>query len=295
MARTFGEIEGVSPGSQFPDRAALHDAGVHPPIQAGISGSGSEGADSIVLNEGYEDDVDRGDEIIYTGQGGRDSNSGRQIADKELTRGNLALAVSQREGLPVRVIRGPKLQSQFAPDGGYCYDGLYRVEDHWQERGRSGLLVWRYRLRRLDAMPPIVTPQPIAAPVGTPEPGRHLVTVQRIIRNTRIAQYVKTLHDYRCQICCTRLQTSSGPYAEGAHIRPLGRPHDGPDVAENVLCLCPNCHVLFDDGVISVDDDLGLLGRKGALVVHPNLRPAADHLKYHRLHYGLSDEAWSDQ
>ncbi|MGO9353608.1 MAG: YDG/SRA domain-containing protein [Mycobacterium sp.] len=54
----------------------------------------------------YVDDQNYGDVIIYTGQGGRDPNTGRQIADQQLTRGNLGLARSHLDGLPVRVIRG---------------------------------------------------------------------------------------------------------------------------------------------------------------------------------------------
>ena len=89
MARVFGHIEEIAIGTEFSDRQALSAAGVHNPIQAGISGSGSEGADSIVISGGYEDDLDIGDIVIYTGHGGRDLMSGRQIADQELTRGNL--------------------------------------------------------------------------------------------------------------------------------------------------------------------------------------------------------------
>lgn len=44
------------------------------------------------------------------------------------------------------------------------------------------------------------------------------------------------------------LNAKVAPYAEAAHIRALGSPHNGPDVIENVLCLCPNHHVLFDNG-----------------------------------------------
>jgi len=49
--------------------------------------------------------------------------------------------------------------------------------------------------------------------------------------------------------------TPAGPCAESAHIRGLGRPHNGPDVPENLLCLCPNHHVLFDTGALVVDPD----------------------------------------
>lgn len=41
-------------------------------MQAGISGSGEEGADSVVVSGGYEDDEDYGDVIVYTGHGGND-------------------------------------------------------------------------------------------------------------------------------------------------------------------------------------------------------------------------------
>ncbi|MCX5892441.1 MAG: HNH endonuclease, partial [Deltaproteobacteria bacterium] len=37
------------------------------------------------------------------------------------------------------------------------------------------------------------------------------------------------------------------------HIKPLGSPHDGPDVRENILCVCPNHHVMLDYGVIELD------------------------------------------
>jgi len=67
-------------GTIFKDRQALSEAMVHRPTRAGISGSGAEGADSIVVSGGYEDEVDRGDEVIYTGHGGNDPRTGKQIA-----------------------------------------------------------------------------------------------------------------------------------------------------------------------------------------------------------------------
>jgi putative restriction endonuclease len=48
--------------------------------------------------------------------------------------------------LPVRVVRGHALGGGYAPKEGYRYDGLYWVEDHWKETGKSGFLVWRFRL-----------------------------------------------------------------------------------------------------------------------------------------------------
>lgn len=148
--RTFGHITGYPPGSTFADRRELSEARVHRPRRAGICGSAKEGAESVVLSGGYEDDLDRGDTILYTGAGGRDRETGRQVQDQALTRGNRALATSAGTGRPVRVVRGVGAASRYAPDEGYRYDGLYRAEVFWQEPGASGFLVWRFRLVRAE-------------------------------------------------------------------------------------------------------------------------------------------------
>ena len=67
--RIFGHVPGYPEGSHFEDRAELNESRVHVPTQAGISGSQTEGAESIVLSGGYEDDADHGDMLIYTGHG----------------------------------------------------------------------------------------------------------------------------------------------------------------------------------------------------------------------------------
>ncbi|WP_211195969.1 YDG/SRA domain-containing protein [Agromyces sp. H66] len=150
-SRTFGSIPEVTVGSWFENRVALREAGVHPPNQAGISGTPAEGADSIVLSGGYVDDKDHGDVIIYTGQGGRGAN-GRQIADQDPERdGNGALITSMSRGLPVRVTRGAKHKSPLSPKSGYAYGGLFLVKKWWTERGVDGFLIVRFRLERLES------------------------------------------------------------------------------------------------------------------------------------------------
>ena len=62
------------------------------------------------------------------------------------------------------------------------------------------------------------------------------------------------MHDYTCQFCSTRLNTLTGPIANAAHIVPLGAPDNGPDIPENMLCLCPNCHSVFDRGGLVVTE-----------------------------------------
>ncbi|MDP9458682.1 MAG: HNH endonuclease [Actinomycetota bacterium] len=109
--------------------------------------------------------------------------------------------------------------------------------------------------------------------------------ISRIVRDTATAQRIKVLYGYHCQACGVRLETAAGPYAEAAHIRPLGAPHDGPDSADNILCLCPNHHVLFDHGGLVIKEDLSLKGEEGRLTVHPQHRIDPEHLRYRREHY----------
>jgi putative restriction endonuclease len=291
MARTFGHIGGQPVGAAYVDRRALADAGVHRPLQHGISGGAAEGADSIVVSGGYEDDEDYGDLIVYTGAGGRDPATGQQIADQVFRAQNLALVKSQADGFPVRVIRGAGGEPGVSPAVGYRYDGLYRVEESWREPGRSGFMVCRYRLARLeeDGTPAAVPLRLV--PTAGPAP-RVEGVVQRLVRNTSVTQRVKELHGHRCQICGDVIETAAGPYAEGAHIRPLGRPHDGPDDASNVLCLCPNDHVRFDFGVVVIGDDYAISydGKPlGELTVAPEHRLDTAHLAYHRERFDLVD------
>ena len=87
----FGNVPGIQPGTFFRSRRELHDKKLHKGLMNGIATRGS----SIVLSGGYVDDEDLGNVIIYTGEGGRDQRTGRQIADQQLTAGNLALAENQ--------------------------------------------------------------------------------------------------------------------------------------------------------------------------------------------------------
>ncbi len=280
--RVFGHIHGTTVGQIFKDRAALAKAGIHKPIQAGISGGGKEGADSIVLSGGYEDDQDEGNVIIYTGAGGRDENTGKQIADQELITTNLALARSHLEGLPVRVSRSNKHKDPKSKVKGYEYAGLYKVDDYWREKGRSGSYVWRYRLIACDAQ--LTEEIPKKPSSGNAETKRVEATVQRIVRDTKIAKRVKQLHNYQCQVCGIALETSAGLYAEAAHIKP----HNGLDVESNILCLFPNHHVLFDNGGFTVADDLSLIGIEGELKTVKRHKIDLEFIQYHREHYQVN-------
>ena len=275
--RTFGPITGVRVGETFGDRKALSRSGIHRPLQAGISGNAADGADSIVVSGGYVDDQDFGDRIIYTGHGGNDPNTKRQIGDQDLTRGNMALAISCDRGLPVRVTRGKHDESEFAPLTGYRYDGLFRVANYWPEEGLDGYRIWRFELVQIDGSP-LVAPTLPLPPSGTEQPARRTVQGGRVTRNLLLAEWVKQTHDWTCQFCGTRLTTIAGPYAEAAHITPLGSPHHGPDMSDNLLCLCPNCHVRFDRLALHVAPD-------GAVTetIDGTTRGQVRHTKAHRI------------
>lgn len=122
----------------------------------------------------------------------------------------------------------------------------------------------------------------------TGPPERRESTSSRLVRNAALVDRVKELHDYACQVCETRLQYKRRPYSEAAHIRGLGSPHDGPDELPNLLCLCPNHHVLFDGLEIYIDaDDVVRQTRDGEplgrLRRHVNHPIDETHLRYHRI------------
>jgi|TARA_B110000240_G_scaffold8378_1_gene9096 putative restriction endonuclease len=286
----FGEIENFIEGCLFGNRKEMMPSSFHRNHGQGIDGNGNEGASAIVLSGGYEDDDDDGECIIYTGAGGRDKN-GTQIEDQRWeTLGNAGLLKSMDLGLPIRVIRGAQHTSKFSPDKGYRYGGLYRVESAWNQVGQSGFKMCRFRLLYAgDNYDTLETQDSVLKP-NTAPPGRKEGTVLRIIRDTKISQDIKKLYSYACQVCGIIIKTKSGFYAEGAHIKPLGRPHNGYDSPDNMLCLCPNHHVMFDKGSFSIDDDFSLIGGASDLPDVININPEHEvdisNLKYHRDSHG---------
>lgn len=157
VEKAQGSFPGVLVGDIFLFRTELSFARVHGPIQAGIeyltakeSEYGTPVAISIISNVG-QDGEDNGEELIYTGQGGRSADN-KQIADQKLERGNLALDGSQKFNVPVRVIRG--IKDVLSPTGKiYVYDGLYKVEETYTEKGSGGFDEYKFRLRRMSDQP----------------------------------------------------------------------------------------------------------------------------------------------
>ena len=84
---------------------------------------------------------DSGEELLYTGEGGREGKC--HTKNQMMLLGNLALKNSCALSSPVRVIRGH--------NDGYSYDGLYHVAEWWEEQQQHGdktLTVFLFRLVR---------------------------------------------------------------------------------------------------------------------------------------------------
>jgi putative restriction endonuclease len=291
MARPiiFGEIDAVKEGHWFLGRKEMMPSSFHRNWGSGIDGNGKDGTAAIVLSGGYEDDEDNGDEIIYTGAGGNDPNTGKQIQDQSwVTSGNAGLLVSMDQGLPVRVIRGHQHSAVFSPQTGYLYAGLFSVVDAWEEVGKSGFKICRYRLEYCGQTPDRKSPEIIELNYNKNKTTRKAGAVVRIVRDTAIARDIKILYKFECQVCSTALKTKKGLYAEGAHIKPLGRPHNGLDSTDNILCLCPNHHVMLDKGSIAIDSNFRLLGdANGSIIIHPKHKICLENLSYHREVHGF--------
>eukprot|EP01132_Coremiostelium_polycephalum_P014188 gene14188-17249_t len=283
----FGEIKGINAGDIFKDRKALAAAGIHRPLVAGIDGNRSSGSSSIVLNGGYVDDEDLGDIIIYTGHGGNDSSTKKQISDQSWEDGgNKGLLISELHGLPVRVSRGPKHKTKYSPKEGYQYGGLYLVTGHFYEKGKDGFGICRYRLEKLSTIASDKLEfQESEEDRANKQPSRIPTTILRIVRDTKLSRAVKEMYDYTCQVCGLRIEFNGIGYAEAAHIRPLGKPHNGKDVLGNLLCLCPNHHVMFDKGHFTVSSNYQLMGIEGILNVKNGHIVDEKNIEYHSTHF----------
>ena len=159
-ASVFGH-NGLKVGAWWPMQICALRDGAHGSRMGGIAGKRDTGAYSIIISggSGYED-RDLGDVVWYTG-------SGERGADQILGSGNQALVTSFNTGLPVRVIRGSRSESDFAPSQGLRYDGLYKVIWYGQMFGRDGHKVWKYKLERLTNQDPIRRDVPTRAELRT--------------------------------------------------------------------------------------------------------------------------------
>ncbi len=89
-------------------------------------------------------------------------------------------------------------------------------------------------------------------PLLLAEERRRAVTeVEHYIRNRQFSEAIKRVYD-RCAICGFQYDY----VLEAAHIVPVSE--GGTDTYDNGLGLCPNCHHMYDKGLILVDGNGGI-------------------------------------
>lgn len=87
---------------------------------------------------------------------------------------------------------------------------------------------------------------------------------RRPFRDRVFAAGIKRAYDNTCAISGLRIINGGGrAEAQAAHIQPVKA--NGPDSLRNGVALSSTFHWMFDRGLISVDDDYGLLLKKDAI------------------------------
>jgi 5-methylcytosine-specific restriction endonuclease McrA len=107
----------------------------------------------------------------------------------------------------------------------------------------------------------VVHASPLALISDQEEPPKTITsTVLRKIRDTALSQKLKQRYNHHCQICGTTITLGNGyHYAEAHHLKPLGNPHNGPDIESNLIVLCPNHHAEFDGKSIAINPESFLI------------------------------------
>ncbi|MFI4974454.1 MAG: HNH endonuclease [Caulobacterales bacterium] len=155
--------------------------------------------------------------------------------------------------------------------------------------------------RRASARTPEATNAETPAPEwrdDTSEPAtevaRRLQQLQLQVRNPGLGRELRAHYGNECCFCGKALIVGVEPdqfYSEAAHVRALGRPHNGPDRRDNMLVLCPEHHIQFDAGILTIVERRSRLeifsriqgdplhGREVRLRPPHSIDPA--HAKYH--------------
>lgn len=191
---------------------------------------------------GYEDEFEDDGTFHYTGEG--------QVGDQTMDRGNKAVKQHRQDGRELHVFEKDT-------DGLVTYLGQYvYVRDYPKtlpDRNNEDRQAIKFELRPVEE---VEVETEIALPEGSQNPKRKRTTSTSPERNGKLVRDLKRLYNDTCQLCGDRrLQGDDIGYSYVHHIKPLGKPHSGPDVPENVIVLCPNHHDDFDNGMLTIDPE----------------------------------------
>jgi predicted restriction endonuclease len=79
------------------------------------------------------------------------------------------------------------------------------------------------------------------------DPQRIVIKHKAYKRDNRTIAQLKLLCGHKCELCGSAIRKKDGSfYVEAAHITP--KRHKGPELANNIVVLCPNHHKEFDLG-----------------------------------------------
>jgi len=147
----------------------------------------------------------------------------------------------------------------------------------------NGMLAAR---KEAIAYPELNISTPYASDMESPNPARRIMTeIYRIIRDTPKAPRLKSLYKNACQICGSAIPVANGKtYSEAHHIKPLGKPHNGPDQESNIIIVCPTHHVQCDYWAIPLNLE--------ALRLHPQHRIAQEFIDYHNEHHSKTEKGF---
>ncbi len=81
--------------------------------------------------------------------------------------------------------------------------GLFSVVYSWEEIGKSGFKICRFKLVYCGDNPDRKSPEQVEMDYNTRKKKRAIGTVLRVVRDTKLANDIKSLYDYKCQVCDT--------------------------------------------------------------------------------------------
>ncbi|KAI0440029.1 hypothetical protein F4803DRAFT_564102 [Xylaria telfairii] len=157
-AKVYGHND-IALGTWYPFQINALFWGAHGARMAGIAGTVTSGAWSIVVASTYEDlDMDNGDTLYYSGSNSHNNTDPQRAAPA--SQGTKALHASIATQNPVRVLRsggafGTRNQNVYLPSCGLRYDGLYHVVSYRQRLNRNGGLYDQFKLARLPGQTPL--------------------------------------------------------------------------------------------------------------------------------------------
>jgi SAD/SRA domain len=150
---------GLTVGDWFPSQFSTVACGAHGATQAGISGTASKGAFSILCTKTYAGaDTGNLQEFDYCAPGSIENTDTTELTGSV---GHEAMLMSYREDHKIRVFRGVGACAG-APNAGIRYDGLYQIVKKTSANNKDGGFIITFGMKRLENQAAIDLARPSA-------------------------------------------------------------------------------------------------------------------------------------